>query len=550
MRRILLVTVVLFALPAAWTAPAHAHAELRSTDPADGAALPTPPERITLEFTASVEVALASVRVVDGNGTEVEVGSPRHPDGSPRLLSVELPDLVPGSYAVAWRAVSADAHPLQGAFVFQVGSPEPPPANAPDNRVVARRLLAADGDRLVGIAYGAVRAGAFAGLLVFVGATGFVIGVWRDGLAVARVRRLVVAAGLLAAVCTAAAFTLQGPYAGSRPLTDALDPSVLRSVVDTRFGLAMLFRLGLLGAGGLVVWVLFGRGRERRSPALAVVAAVIGFWLLMTPGMAGHAAAADRAALMLASDVVHLAAASFWLGGLAVLALVLIRGSEPRGVDDATARFSNAALVAVVVIIVTGSLQAFEQVRSVDGLTRTTYGRLLLVKVAVVGVMVAVATLSRRWVRRSLGAGPGSRRALGRSVAAEALAGAAVVVVTALLVNAVPGRTALALPFSTTLEARGVVVDVTVDPAKAGTTDVHVYTLEPAGAVKDVRDVTARLSPPGRGTPLSVSLSRAGPGHYSAYGVELPVPGRWRLDLVIRVTETDEVRGRAVVPVR
>ena len=552
MRRITLSFFLTAVALVGWSAPAGAHAELRSTDPANGAVLTSPPPRITLEFTGAVEVALASFRVVDGSGQEVDVGPPEHPDGVTRIVSVDPPALTPGTYAVAWRIVSADAHPLQGTFSFQVSPPGPlattaPAAPPPDNRVLARQLLDADeGGSIVGALYGVTRFASFAGLLLLVGAGMFVLWLWPSGLAVTRVRRLIVGAWVLTVGATLAAIGLQGVYAGNRPLTDAVDPSVLDATLGTRFGEAMVFRLALLLVAGVFMWMLLKRSSNWRRLTVLAGVGVVGAGMLATPGMAGHAAAAEHAGLMMASDVVHLAAAAFWLGGLGVLVVALLRGDTGAALDDVVSRFSRLAFAAVVVVLATGTLQGWQQLESLDALTRTTYGRLLMVKTGVFAAMVAVAALSRQWVHKRF------VRGLRRSVAAEVAGGAAVLAVTALLVNAVPGRTALAMPFSTTLAAGRVDVDVTVDPAKAGPTDVHVYTLERAdGAVKDIGAVTAVLRPPGgRGHTITAPLRRAGPGHYSAYGVELPVPGRWRLDVAVRVDGTEELRGRATIPVR
>ena len=122
---------------------------------------------------------------------------------------------------------------------------------------------------------------------------------------------------------------------------------------------------------------------------------------------------------------------------------------------------------------------------------------------------------------------------------------------TSLLVNAQPGRTALAQPFSAELNAKSVLIDVTVDPAKAGVTDIHTYTLSPEGAVKDVKDLTAEIELPGKGIgPITVPLRRAGPGHFSAYGFDLPIAGHWQLTVKALVSDIDEVQASTTIPVR
>lgn len=523
--------------------PAAAHAQLASTEPDAGAALEQAPRRVVLRFDEPVEASLGAIRVFDRDGRRLDAGRAFHPDGRGAAVALDLPRLGDGTYVVAWRVASADSHPVHGAFTFRVGA-----AGEGDDTALVRRLLAAEGgDVAVGALYGAVRFLAFAALVVLVGGVAFVLVLWRAGAASAVVRRVVTAAWATAVVATAAGIGLQGAYAGGLDVADAVRPSVVRAVLDTRFGRVWAARLVVLAIGAPVLVLLGRRLRAGRGAGLPLVgaAAVLGVALLATPGLAGHAGAGSGTAVAEIVDVVHLAAASMWLGGLVLLVVAFLPGAEAE--TSVVPRFSRLAFGAVAVVAATGLLQGWRQVGSVDALTDTTYGRLLVVKVAVFAGMVGVAALSRRWVRRRLAASPQLRR----SVAAETLLGVTVLAVTALLVNTVPAKSALAQPYSTEIDVGTLLVDVTVDPAKAGSTDVHVYVLGRTGAVTDVAELTAELRLPARGIgPLDVSLERAGPGHFAAYGFELPVRGTWRLDIVVRLTEFDQVRGSTAFAVR
>ena len=125
--------------------------------------------------------------------------------------------------------------------------------------------------------------------------------------------------------------------------------------------------------------------------------------------------------------------------------------------------FSQVAFGAVVAIVVSGVVQGWRQVGGYDALTETTYGRLLVVKVLLVAAMLVAAAFSRSWVRQRAGArsarlalspgpgavavssggGPSRLQVLRWSVAAEVGIAVLVLAVTALLVNAVPGETAV-----------------------------------------------------------------------------------------------------------
>ncbi len=235
--------------------------------------------------------------------------------------------------------------------------------------------------------------------------------------------------------------------------------------------------------------------RARRAPHDAAVlagGAALGTALLLTSALSGHAVSGRLTGAAVVADVVHLAGISVWLGGLTVLVVALLRTGDATVADPVVARFSKVALTAVAVIAVSGTFQSWRQVGSLEALTGTTYGRLLLIKLALFAVLIGLASWSRQWVRqRSAGRrpvvavspGPGAvaRSAPGttiaglrRTVAVEVGVAIAVLAVTALLVNAPPARGAVERPYSVQEQAGDVTLGITVDPTRAGPVDVHI----------------------------------------------------------------------------
>jgi copper transport protein len=129
------------------------------------------------------------------------------------------------------------------------------------------------------------------------------------------------------------------------------------------------------------------------------------------------------------------------------------------------------------------------------------------------------------------------------SVLVELALAAAILAVTAGLVNAQPARSALALPYSIEVHAGpNVLVDVIVDHAKAGPVAVHIYTLTPDGAQLDVPEVRGYFSlPPAGIRDLPVPLQKAGPGHFLNTSFDVPLRGTWRLQLTVRTTNINEL---------
>lgn len=110
------------------SAPAMAHNVLRSSDPADGAALSTPPDDVRLDFDRSVLTIGTKVAVTGPKGALAL--APLIVDGSTvtQPLDAELPA---GSYTVQWRATSADGHPVSGKVSFTVSAPAATPTPTP-----------------------------------------------------------------------------------------------------------------------------------------------------------------------------------------------------------------------------------------------------------------------------------------------------------------------------------------------------------------------------------------------------------------------------------
>lgn len=545
--------------------PAAAHASLESTSPGAGQVLAAPPGQVELTFSEPVEVSLGAVRVYDSNAERVEEGEVRH-DGGDSVVQ-PLGDLANGSYVVTWRVVSADGHPIHGAFTFQVGD-----VATGDTDALARRLLAADGgSEAVGVVFAVVRFLVFASLVLLVGAAAFCLLAWPEGLGLPGVRRLLWWAWGVAVGATVVSVGAQGAYVGALALRDVVDLDVVSSVFDTRYGRVALGRVVLLVVAGVALVAAArqrapdegtdGRGKDGVEPSVVarVALGVLGVALLLSLGLSGHAATGDLVPVALVADLVHVGAVGLWLGGLLVVLAVALPRAQPDELRRVVPRFSSIAFAAVAALVVTGVFQSWRQVGGLDALTETTYGHLLLAKLALFAVMVGFGYLGRRWVQRgyrgeSVDVGADDAEVVAgyrRSIRVETALGIAILAVTALLVNAQPARSALSQPYSAELVADDLLIDVTIDPAKAGPTDIHVYTLTATGAVAQVEELALELSLPERDLgPLEVPLERAGPGHFSAYDVEVPLPGDWTIEVRALVDDFTEATARDTVRIR
>lgn len=135
----------------------------------------TAPKEVTLTFSEQVAMGDGSVRVLDPSGKRADTGAePRNlQSGSAVKYGVPLHTGLPdGTYTVAWQAVSADSHPVSGAFTFSIGAPSKTTVALPTDQA---------GGGLVGTLYGIARYAAYAGFILLAGGAAFVLACWQRG---------------------------------------------------------------------------------------------------------------------------------------------------------------------------------------------------------------------------------------------------------------------------------------------------------------------------------------------------------------------------------
>ncbi|MFE1287689.1 copper resistance CopC/CopD family protein [Streptomyces sp. NPDC058751] len=632
----------------AGAAPASAHAALTGSNPTQGSVVDKAPDQVSLTFSEQVSLNDGSLQVLDPRGERVDTGGASDLGGDTYGLKLR-PGLPDGTYTVTYQVVSADSHPVSGAFTFSVG--------APSQTSVALSGQAAGGGP-VGFLYDTARYLSYAGFILLVGGAAFVLACWQRGSGVRPVQRLVVCGWLTLTASTLALLLLRGSYVGSGKVGDIFDLTLLGEVLQTKSGAALVSRLLLIAAAALFIAVLFGAyarrdGDERPAGAdtgggepaeatdtdtdttnarttdaeeadaeagylaaekndltfgLAVGGAVVTAGLAATWAMAEHASTGVQPGIAMPLDVLHLLAVAVWLGGLSTLAVALFRAPADTPVEAAAVRrFSRLAFGSVLVLVTTGIYQSWRQLGSWSALTDTSYGRLLLVKVGLVALLVGIAWISRRWTARLAGTTApeaavvveqrselrtpatvpaDSRRAaqlarqqaamdstrekrvrdadphrsgLRRSVLAEAGVAVVLLAVTTALTATEPGRTAeaarqatasaaqrsgplsLKLPFDTGGEDGKGTVEITLDPARVGGNQMHVFVFRPNGKAFDVPEVKVAFTLTAKNIgPLPVTPDRVATGHWAASGVQIPLAGDWKIAVTVRTSDIDQ----------
>jgi len=384
-------------LVALLAAPADAHARLVDADPADGQVLAQAPKRITLRFDESVTEPGARLIDPDGDPAPVETTV----RGSVVTVTVESP-LADGSYALSWRALSADGHPVSGDLRFAVGAPSDDAPTTPSDSAERETTV-------LTVTAEAVRYG---GVLVLAGLTAFgVIArpvTRRDPVAARRLLRAAELAGGAAAVGATALIVLPA----------VTGPAVIAGVAV------------LLGVPAVLIGL--------RWSALAVAGAGAGFTLASLL-VEGHTRSHGPAWLVLPADLAHVSAAAVWAGGVVGLLVLFSLRTRPGDLAQTVARFSTVAMWSLGLLLAAAAVLYWRIAGSLDPPWRSGYGWIVLAKASATAVIIGLGGWNRRRLTPRVDRSPHAARTLRRIVGVEAGLLALIVVLTGVLVGADPG---------------------------------------------------------------------------------------------------------------
>ncbi len=496
-----------------------------------------------------------------------------------------------GSYTATYRVISADSHPVAGGLVFSYGKASATGASVSD-------LLSQQGSsgRVTDIAFGAAKAAQYGAIAVAVGSIFFLFVIWLRALSTAagagaewreaserfaqRLRNLLLVVIAIAIVSGAAGIVLQGAKAAGVSFWSALDGDIVSDVLNTRFGTVWGIRtLVWVGFGAVLLGSLSAARRPVLRPAsvgatglaqprlspfwLALLALPLGF-LVISPALAGHAGLESPKAVLMPANILHVLAMCVWAGGLATLLFVLPAATRRLEPVDRTkllagtlARFSPWAFASVVVLLLTGLVQSWFEIGFFDhpgrllfGDEGTPFGRAAFIKfILLAGPLLALGAYNQRVLVPKLkqlatsGETPGRTGfALRRSIRAEILLLVGVLAATAALTTYAPADYAPTGPVSETASLGPADVQLTVDPARVGPNEMHVYLIDKQNGTQfdKVKEMKVDLLLPSENLgPLKPDVRKAGPGHYVMNGALFGVSGEWDVKMTARVSEFD-----------
>lgn len=520
------VLVMAAAILAVGAPPASAHAVLVDSNPRDGARVERMPTEIVLRFDEAVGVTADAGRVLDTAGHRVDGGAVRATDNGRTVIIPIRHDAAVGNarYLVSWRVISADSHVVTGSLRFGVGVD----VDADAAGQGASGLGSAGSDRGLAVLSGVGTGLGYAGLVPAVGCLAVALLVWRSALRSRPMRFMIIGGTVMVVIGALIELLGTGAELSGSGWSGLLGPEGLRAAAESMSGRLLQARILAAAAAMPLALGTLGSSQVRgRSRWLTIGWAVVAGCLLVIVAGHGHAAAGQLRLVALAATVGHLAAMCCWVGGVLVLVLMVRpRLSSPPTARRVLAGWSSFAFGCVALLIISGELLGWRQIQPIEGLWRTRYGVILLIKLGLVALSLLVALLNRRLV--------GSRTGLARTTVTfmvELSIMVGIIGMATALSSTAPATNTYGPPVTISRPVGDDQLKIRIDSTRRGPQAIAVRATEGSGRPVRLRELSGRLSSDEAGvSAIDVHFTRNRQGWRSTDAVA-PLPGGWTLQL-------------------
>ncbi len=482
-RSYLIVALSLLGVALLTQGTAYAENTVASSTPADGATIATSPPSIDITFTE--ELGEVNTIAVQCNAELFTVG-PRRVSDDRLTLSADLIDPLPKSdCVVSWGVSDADGAPNgAGNLTFTVENDTTTVATTPDTTtdttvpgaVTEAPAATTSGDIVdlesVDSGQGPLWLGrllSVLGIAVLFGSLVLIAAAWPEGVEYLLAIRFIRATWIVAMLGTVLYVAAATAAVSGTGLGSGLNPLNWVDLLSAGIpGIAALARLVFVAASA---WVAFRPDRVI-DPVTQMVALIIPAVSVATIGFSR--VDMDLAVVGIAMAVLHALAMSVWLGGVILLARVVLAGPGEEDLVHAVRGFGRISTVAIVVTIATGVVSMV----LLDGgnLFGSSHGRVVLFKTLVVAFMIFVAMSARQYVNTKLPRAdemtiPTADR-LRRAFGAEAAAGLLVLALSSWLVSLQPPNIDSGTTVSYAIELRVEAPEADLDVTVKFTSDV------------------------------------------------------------------------------
>ncbi|EAD5764350.1 TPA: copper resistance CopC/CopD family protein [Listeria innocua] len=494
-----------------------AHAYLENSNPADQSHIKTAPEKVTLVFNEEIEADFPLIEVKDSSGKQVETGKTSVSKKNNHMVEASLPaELKADVYSVSWRVVSADGHAVTGIISFKLGDTK---ATFQESEVPS-----CGADLQISSIQKAIL---YIGFSLFIGVLVFGLGLYPRKEQISekisgRLKKVTWIALALLGVALFMQLFVQTSITTGVSISESFGPSKLAAFLTTKTGYIWIseFIVWLLLA--IFTIMMFFKNKQWSWFALLTESALIGY-LIFAKAQNGHAAASADKIVSITADMLHMIAASVWVGGILVLLFVLPKTGKAR---EVWSRFAIIAIIAVASILVSGLLMAVMNIGQMSNLFTTNYGKILLFKIGLFLLMALLGLGHYIYLKLK------NKKLPFKTILIELIIGTIILIVASVLTNVQTPPPPAPKAFDETIAAEGenAKINLRVEPATVGQNQFIITFTSADGATKtDFEQVTITTKSTKTDEKATFQAKLANENQYFAEGLYINQTGKWEI---------------------
>ncbi|EAH4442062.1 copper resistance CopC/CopD family protein [Listeria innocua] len=494
-----------------------AHAYLENSNPADQSHIKTAPEKVTLVFNEEIEADFPLIEVKDSSGKRVETGKTAVSKKNDHMVEASLPaELKADVYSVSWRVVSADGHAVSGVISFKLGDTKATfqntevPSNAFDLQIssVQKAIL-------------------YIGFSLFIGMLVFGLGLYprKEQLTAkitTRLKKIIWFALAFLGIALLMQLFVQTSITTGVSISESFQPDKLAAFLTTKTGYIWLSELISWLVLVIFTVIMVRKNKQWSWFALLTESALIGY-LIFAKAQNGHAAASADKIVSITADMLHMIAASVWVGGILVLLFVLPKTGKAR---EIWSRFAIVAIIAVASILVSGLLMAVMNIGQMSNLFTTNYGKILLFKIGLFLLMALLGLGHYIYLKLK------NKKLPFKTILIELIIGTIILIVASVLTNVQTPPPPAPKAFDETITAEGenAKINLRVEPATVGQNQFIITFTSADGATKtDFEQVTITTKSTKTDEKATFQAKLANENQYFAEGLYINQTGKWEI---------------------
>ncbi|MBC2267747.1 copper resistance protein [Listeria sp. FSL L7-0083] len=494
-----------------------AHAYLENSNPADQSHIKTAPKQVTLVFNEEIEADFPLIEVKDSNGKRVETGKTAVSKKNNHMVEASLPaKLKADVYSISWRVVSADGHAVSGVLSFKLGDTKATfqstevPTNAFDLQIssVQKAIL-------------------YIGFSLFIGMLVFGLGLYprQEQLPekiTTRLKKIIWFALAFLGTALLMQLFVQTSITTGVSISESFQPDKLAAFLTTKTGYIWLSEIISWLVLVIFTAIMLRKNKQWSWFALLTESALIGY-LIFAKAQNGHAAASADKIVSITADMLHMIAASVWVGGILVLLFVLPKTGKAR---EVWSRFAIVAIIAVASILVSGLLMAVMNIGQMANLFTTNYGKILLFKIGLFLLMALLGLGHYIYLKLK------NKKLPFKTILIELIIGTIILIVASVLTNVQTPPPPAPKAFEETIAAEGenAKINLRVEPATVGQNQFIITFTSADGATKtDFEQVTITTKSTKTVEKSTFQAKLANENQYFAEGLYINQTGKWEI---------------------